>query len=1471
MDQISGISLGILSNEKIRKLSKTTVTIPDASDDYRQATLSDGSFGTTSPYHICGTCNQDMNTCAGHFGQIELGHMVYMNPYLKLIVPILQSVCPRCSKLYVDPKESFYRELELVKMQTPEGGKRRLNAIKNLIKNVKACGNCKTHRPIIKKNDKPHINVIAEFERDSEVGSDGEGGTGKVVQKKIISGREAFNILSNISNDDLITLGLNPIDSSPSFCIVDRVPVLPVVCRPQVKSGDGKVQEDDLTHKYADIVKVVNKYIKLREKEVEPINPENSYLMRLSDLIHYHIATLIDNESSSVQRSTKRNGQFTASLKGNFDGKGGRVRKNLMGKRVDFSARSVITPNPCMKIEEIALPRRVAMSLTIPERVTQENIEKMTMLITNGPHEYPGANLIDLTRKKETKNLEYAKNKVIIEPGDIVHRHLVDGDIVLLNRQPSLHKYSMMGMVARILSEDMSDRFLTFQFNPVICTPFNADFDGDEMNIHVPQSARARTELQMLAALPQQIVSAAKCAPQISLNMDTLLGSWMMTDDEVRLTRLQVANILSYTTLKQPPLTKGIYTGKELFSMIIPPNITLRNKGVVIENSVMKAGQLSKPTMGCNKTNSIVHAVWNQYGANVCKDFLNNAMEMANRYIMIRGITVGIRDIIPTPKIRDLVKTMIESKFLEIQSMFYEVESGASLYDIEGAENIAYQKLNSVLGVIGPIIANNMEKTNNVYSMAVGSGSKGGPANIGQMSGCLAQQSYVRPSGTTRIPKDYNGRTLPHYYQNDDSMEARGFVTNCYLDGLTPGEFFAHCQVGRVGLIDTAVKTADTGYLQRKIIKCLEDVHVHADGVVRRANGEVVQWRYGDDGIDPAKLHKQSLSIMMDDDEKVRATHAFTAAEQKSLKITDKQNEAMLSRILELRDNLRGSFENLFYDTGYISDTFFMPINFQMFVDIIKSKPKKNDLTFEHVSKTLEDFFDSRDMYGIPISKNEWNDQDFPLHKTEKISLQTIQCALYMYFSPKQCIIDYKIGKETFDEIIKSMRDVFKKSIVNSGEMVGVIAAQSIGEPMTQMTLNTFHSTGIAAKGTGQIGVPRLRELMRVSKNQKSSGMTIFLEPGYEEDKSKVDQIKNYMAEIYLSDIAIRSTVIYDPKFAYKERDEIEDMYYVLSGDQSEPSNLHSLPFLLRIELDRDMMYEHNISLFDVRLQFMRFWDYQKEIKSKNMKHVFDILESIVVMSNFDNDDIPMLHIRFQMTKIRYEILDEFEEMILNLFRIRGIDGIQETIVKPSHFIQFDQKGAIRKDADGFIIDTVGINRAQLMDIIGIDHFRTATNDMWVTFVELGIEAARYQLIKEFRRVSSEFESINYHHVSLLVDFMCQTGIFTTIDRYGIQKLNIDIMAKASFEQTTETLLQGAFFGVKDKMESISSNIMAGNLCRLGTGMIDLMMDTDALIESRMSKIIAEENVVLLDKNPLIDDLLSKPVNPEVYVPDFAV
>lgn len=910
--------------------------------------------------------------------------------------------------------------------------------------------------------------------------------------------------------------------------------------------------------------------------------------------------------------------------------------------------------------------------------------------------------------------------------------------------------------------------------------------------------------------------------------------------------------------------------------MIIPPNITVHKGGVEIQNSELIKGRLSNQTMGEMKTNSVVHAVWNQYGAYTCRDFLNDSMEITNRYLMIRGMTVGIRDIITKAHVQDLVLSLIQSKHLEVSKVFHQVESGTSLYDIEGAENIAFQKLSSVLGNIGSIIGSNLEDTNNVFAMGkgLGAGSKGSTSNLGQMSGCVSLQSYVRPSGTTRIPKDYNQRSLPHFWQNDDSLDARGFCSNSFLEGLRPHEFIFHCQTGRVGLIDTAVKTADTGYLQRKIIKCLEDLHVHADGVVRRANGEIVQWKYGDDGINPAKLHQQKIAIINYNDDVIQTKYGFTAAELKQLskiksKFSDKDNKAFVKKMFAFRTELRGSFENLFYDNGYINDKFLLPLNFEMYVDMMKFRQKKkSSLTPEHVLNSLDHFFDEKNMYSISISENEWKDKTFPLHRSEKESLRTIQCALYMFLSPRQCIIEYGLTVKEFDDLIAQIKNIYQKSIIPPGEMVGIIAAQSIGEPMTQLTLNTFHSTGIASKGTGQIGLSRFRELMRVSKNQKVSGMTIFLEKEYEYNEDKVKSIQNYIAEVYLNDLALRTTIMYDPNFKKTLEDNVEQMYYMVNSGNEVTMDLDQLTWLFRIELDRDMILEYDMSMFEIRLQFTKFWNLQKETKNKSLKQLFNLIESIAIMTNFDNDDIPVIHIRFQMAEIRYELFDQFEEMILTMFRIRGLNGIEEAIVKPSQFITFDEEGSIvsGKDANGFIIDTLGKNVDKIRDIIGIDLYRTATNDIWDTYVELGIEAARYQFIKELRRVSSEFESINYHHISLLIDFMCQTGTFTTIDRYGIQKLNIDIMAKCSFEQTTETLMQGAFYGVKDKMESVSSNIMVGNLCRMGTGMIDILMDTDALVESQMLKTTEEENVVLIEGNPLIDDVLSKDINEQVFV-----
>ena len=477
---ICKLEFGILGNNEIKNISalgKDTngIEIPDLYDvlEPKRNGLIDPRMGTTDNSIDCATCGYNNAYCIGHFGHINLAEPVFHIGFLSYIKKILGCICIRCSKLLVNKNEKEIEEI--LKNKT---GKNRLNEIRKLVKNVTYCQKsnygCGTPVPKIKleiKKTTGAINLIAES-LSAELDENKEK---KKKEPLLLTPDIVYDILKNISNTDCILMGMDPKNSRPEDMIIKTFPVPPVQVRPSAKAESmSSTLEDDLTHKLADIIKA---NLRLR-KHKETINENTAKYS--NDHIHflqYHCATYLDNESLSLPKSEQK-GKAIKSLSSRLSGKEGHFRGHLMGKRTDFSARTVIGSDPSIEINELRVPVNIAKSLTFPEVVTKHNIEHLKKLVRNGSNEYPGANFvfplsslvpgkrilpIDLRYKKEGTDLRY---------GDVVERHLLNGDIVLFNRQPTLHKVSMMGHRIKVINNPNVN---SFGMSVYVCKPYNAD------------------------------------------------------------------------------------------------------------------------------------------------------------------------------------------------------------------------------------------------------------------------------------------------------------------------------------------------------------------------------------------------------------------------------------------------------------------------------------------------------------------------------------------------------------------------------------------------------------------------------------------------------------------------------------------------------------------------------------------------------------------------------------------------------------------------------------------------------------------------------------------------------------------------------------------------------------------------------------------------------------------------------------
>jgi DNA-directed RNA polymerase subunit A' len=853
--RIGKIEFGLLSPKDIRKMSVRKIIWADTYDDdgfpYPQG-LMDLNLGVIDPGLRCKTCDQKASDCPGHFGHIELAKPVIHVGYTRLIRKLLRVTCSQCSRLLLTPEE-------VTKILGPEEEQSDEIITEKDIKKERICPHCGSQQMKI-NFEKPTTFSEVWIEE------------GRKTEHKLTPA-DIRARLEKIPDEDLRLLGINPDVSRPEWTILTVLPVPPVTMRPSIILENGQRSEDDLTHKLVDIIRINQRF-----KENQDAGAPQLIIEDLWELLQYHVTTYLDNEVAGCPPARHRSGRPLKTLSQRLKGKDGRFRGSLSGKRVNFSARTVISPDPNLSISEVGVPLAVANEMSIPVRVTPYNIEEVRCMVLNGPERSSinnpcGANYAIRPDNRRVRISDITRDTIaeMLEPGWAIDRQLRNGDIVLFNRQPSLHRMSIMAHRVVLMGGK------TFRLNPAVCPPYNADFDGDEMNLHVPQTEEARAEAQLLTGVQENILSPRFGGPIIGGIHDHISGIFLLTHEMQWFNKSEVLYLLRHSTPEHLPepgkVEEGVpyWSNKQVFSCILPKKLNMvfkasscvncdvcmheqceRDAYVKIVDGEVIGGTIDKKAIGAFD-GAILHRIIRQYGLGRGRQFVDEVTKLAIRGIMINGFSFGIDD-------EDLTKIEYGQIDEVLDNASHDVERRIKIYEDGQLEPMPGRTLEETLEMqimqvlgkardrTGEIAGRHLGLSNSAVVMAV-SGARGSMLNLTQMAGCLGQQS-VRGE---RIMRGYEGRTLPHFKKNDRGSEAHGFIKNSYKSGLNPTEFFFHAIGGREGLVDTAVRTSQSGYLQRRMINALQDLKVAYDGSVRTTGGRIIQFRYGEDGTDPSK------------------------------------------------------------------------------------------------------------------------------------------------------------------------------------------------------------------------------------------------------------------------------------------------------------------------------------------------------------------------------------------------------------------------------------------------------------------------------------------------------------------------------------------------------------------------------------------------------------------------------------------
>ena len=991
------------------------------------------------------------------------------------------------------------------------------------------------------------------------------------------------------------------------------------------------------------------------------------------------------------------------------------------------------------------------------------------------------------------------------------------------------------------------------------------------MNMHLPQNVLAETELRHLAAIPYQMISPSANAPIIGIYQDSLLGSYRFTRPGVKLTPRDAMNLLmmcSHVDVDALLENKNALTSFDVLSQIISP-LTLKYKTKLFEenedfetsNNVMEIrngkyvrGQMEKSVLA-STTKGIIHRIFNDYGPMSAANFIDDLQNIVTEYMKSSSFSVGVSDLIANKKTQDQIIQVIQDKKVEVQNEIDKLHLGIFENDTSNSNMVQFElNLNNILNKAteqsGKIGRKSLSKDNR-FLMIVESGSKGSLVNISQMISCLGQQNV----DGKRISYGFDDRTLPHYKKFDDSPAARGFIENSYISGLTAPELFFHAMGGRIGLIDTAVKTSTTGYIQRRLIKGLEDLKVEYDMTVRNNRGKIIQFAYGDDGFDSTKAENQFIPLVgmsVEDiylhydipgihDENSKLINIFAKGTitrmRKQKTETIRKIKDYVEKMLEIREDI---VKNVFKYKN--ENTVRVPVAFQHMIANIQGQLGLNshsitDITPFDAFELIENTFDR-------LKK---------LHFAPPTPL--FEILYYYYLSPKDLLVNKRFHRKGLELLLETIVLKYKQALVHPGEMVGVIAGQSIGEPTTQLTLNTFHLSGVASKSNVTRGVPRIEEILRLTSNPKNPSLTVHLKPMDELDKDRASVYANMLEHTRLIDVIKSVQICFDPsdRASNIEQDrELLEKYYAFENmitecneDSSTSTSLQKSKWIVRMEVNSEALLDKNITMDDIHFAikstnpdiFCIYSDYNDSNLVFRIRLNADVFKKKKTSTGHPLDQSDDIY-----------LLKNFQDNLLQNIVLRGIHGINNVLPRKLQNMVVKEEGKyVRKDI--WVLDTTGTNLLDVLAMDFIDASRTYSNDITEIFDVLGIEAARQILYNEFVEVM-EFSDvyINYHHLSLLCDRMSVTKNMVAIFRSGLHNDNIGPIAKATFEVHTEILLHAARHADFDEMRGVSANVMCGQMGYYGTGAFNVVLDMKEINKLEEADIKTIEPAMKIDK-----------------------
>ncbi|KIW08901.1 uncharacterized protein PV09_00821 [Verruconis gallopava] len=1469
--RIGALEFGIMSPEDI-ELQAETLEISDR-NLYDLSPPGPTQFGPLDKRlgpqkgEFCEVCREEQKSCNGHWGYIALELPCFHVGFLGFTLEILNSICKSCSRILLpeDRRRHYMSSVHRYKTDTflRKGTIKAIRAECSKIKICTRCGasngpvrkvaghTCKIihlhfdafEKSTAKKKVPPRDKVILDLR--TQAWKRGQEGSERLLSKLMddMPAYKVHRIFSRIPDIDCELLGIDSSRGRPESYLWTYLPVPPTNIRPSVP-GDQGTTEDDLTTKLSEIVEI-NTRLRAAIETSERV--EN--WMELYEKLQDYIAMYINSNAPGLNKTEY--GKAIRSFCSRLKGKQGRFRGNLSGKRVNFSGRTVIGPDPNLSVEQVGVPQHIAKILTYPEKVTPHNLQRLREAVMNGPDKWPGANQVTKVKGHIIKlgivkafrgndRLIQEANKLDI--GDTVDRHLIDGDIVLFNRQPSLHKLSILSHLVKVLPGR------TLRLNESVCNPYNADFDGDEMNIHVPQTEEARIEARELMGVKHNLVTPKNGAPIIAPIQDFITGAYLLSLKDTFFDRGQFSQLMCQmfdadgfdnpeTGRREnyyipPPAImkpKRLWTGKQLLSVLLQPsrqskikiNLDGPCKGykkdkdapypgaprdlfpddqwLVVRNSEILAGRLDKTIIGDGRKSTLFYALLREYGSDHAVKGMNRLAKLCARFLGKQGFSIGLGDVTPTAVFNEAKQQLVDEAVRKAHNIIVQFTKGTLARDPGcDAEQTMENKVSQILSSIRDEIGNRALELLSPYNAAVimaKSGSKGSNVNVSQMVGMVGQQVI----GGKRVVNGFQDRTLPHFRKGSREPAAKGFISNSFHSGLHPTEFIFHAMSGREGLVDTAVKTAETGYMSRRLIKSLEDAHIVYDQTVRDSFGGILEFAFGDDNLDPAELEGQGKPVNFDRTwlQSVSSTHnpddvGLTPAEIQELTEKLLREQDKHYRELSFEEMLAGASEANAGPEAYNSSRHFLQ-------DMLKYIVNK--------AQGLHKLYQQYMVY----SDARYDGATASTPADQKIFEKFAQVSAGIDPAKNRASVDkiLKVTKRNLETFIKACFVKYEKAKVQPGHAVGAIAAQSIGEPGTQMTLKTFHFAGVAGMSITQ-GVPRIKEIINAAKKISTPIVTVRLENAYSAQVAQI--VKARIEKTYLRDIAEYVAENWTPTGGYIT------IKFDLETMQRLQLDLNMREIALAILRHRGLKLKpENIQLYGTR--HIRITPPEPAVSKADLdyKRVLD--------DETGGDVVRRVSARRKKPTDEYHIIQDLMRSVLDVV-VAGYPEANRVVIKKIDAAEREskrKKKTGKPKQDKFYLYVEGYGLKKVMNTEGVNGLKTRTNSVLEVFETLGIEAAKSVIISEIKEVMGSMD-IDNHHIQLLATTMTRFGEITGITRFGLAKTRDSVLQLASFEKTPDHLFEAASGMKTDRIQGVSENIIMGQPVKLGTGLANVVM-----------------------------------------------